>query len=1334
MMGFKKRGVVFFTAASMVLSALTPGFALANEDVLELAAEKNVLNEDYTANALNQGELEALGWTENGIYSQADSGTLHAPENGIFSAESGKLTMTKTSKASSTNGGKTIYTVEKPFNFVQENYNGNERVTLRQSNLKGKYAVELKGFEPNSSGQSTWIDVYGWRNNGNQTSGVGRLRMHQNKNFYVYNNKINSSSGDGGFLWDNANTKSDVKLIFDSASSTFQVYKNGELQKVTANLVSGASADTFPMTNWGNASAPNGGVGAGAYICGLAFSAPNQMAADFEYILMDGLTVTELDRMEDPADLQAEKITMNSITQTPEAVTENLVLPTAAEPDVTVTWTSENPEIITNDGVVHRPLSGESDAQVTLTAKIVNTANMFTLYKDFALTVSAEEGAPDERLEILNRAKAALTVDLLTDTPNAVVGDLKKPLISSWTDKGESGKEVLISWKSDNTAVILDDGTLVGQDNQNHKVMMTATLSVEDQSDTKSFHLTVPALPEQGVIINETFADKTIQNNTLPNWEYMESAVGTGTNVINAKGNLVLTKNEKPATTHGEYPQNKYTLTQVKEAYNENSRTEVLKQAFRGKYKLELKIIPHIKQQFIPVRFWGGTHGAEKPAFGLCVRNTLIDIYISSGNYFTVANNINIDGKETTISFEIDTDTNKVLISVNDAAPVTFDATGMAGGSSYFLQAVSVGLKESSALGDNVEIVSVKLYERENYIKNEAEIQAAMKKVKATDLTANPADVRENLTLPAEQDGISITWESGDSSLIRKDGTLVERPFDSDKNVAMTASFQKDGTVWNKVFYLTVKKVSDPQEILKAAADALDYDDLISGDKDELNENIKVTEKGMYGTTITWKSSEPEYINDAGVILKHDSMIKKEVSMTATFHYGGQTLEKVFTFHLTVPFSGDYTFFKTDFTGEKLPEYVEPFGLEGNGNLEIKDGKLYIHRTNEGTSTDGPGVKIYPTLDGKRFTIGEECVIYTDVVEPKDCKKIEMVFYGSNGNRITSLYSGVDSKKGKGFTVVARTALDEAAVHKRVDLGTDEMRLHIECRVNFATKAMTLKVNDVTYDELKFTREDASDFAYMEIKTIYDTNNKNAHTGTAILEGTGVRVTKAMVPSIIAGQVDYFGAVENLNGYITKDVPLFNTAYGDTVVSWNSSNPEIFTNDGKLNRNAFAKDTPLILTFKLAMKNTPEIYLERKFDLIALYMDPGNLAYDKKAESSGYSLTGHGAGMAVDGNFGTSWQTLRADETPALTVDLGKNEVINQVDLSEAPVLDRYTVKKFVIEVSGDNKKWTQISSGTALGEQTKSLNFEPTLARYVRYRVTEKEEGNTGLNEIQVF
>ena len=63
MMGFKKRGVGLLTAAAMLISALAPGLAFADDEALELAAEKAVLDENFTETSMDQTALEALGWT-----------------------------------------------------------------------------------------------------------------------------------------------------------------------------------------------------------------------------------------------------------------------------------------------------------------------------------------------------------------------------------------------------------------------------------------------------------------------------------------------------------------------------------------------------------------------------------------------------------------------------------------------------------------------------------------------------------------------------------------------------------------------------------------------------------------------------------------------------------------------------------------------------------------------------------------------------------------------------------------------------------------------------------------------------------------------------------------------------------------------------------------------------------------------------------------------------------------------------------------------------------------------------------------------------------------------
>ena len=70
------------------------------------------------------------------------------------------------------------------------------------------------------------------------------------------------------------------------------------------------------------------------------------------------------------------------------AVTADLTLP-GTQNEATVTWTSGNTNVITNDGKVTRPAAGQPDANATLTATI--TAGETSDTKTFTVTVLAEE-------------------------------------------------------------------------------------------------------------------------------------------------------------------------------------------------------------------------------------------------------------------------------------------------------------------------------------------------------------------------------------------------------------------------------------------------------------------------------------------------------------------------------------------------------------------------------------------------------------------------------------------------------------------------------------------------------------------------------------------------------------------------------------------------------------------------------------------------------------------------------------------------------------------------------------------------------------------------------
>lgn len=71
----------------------------------------------------------------------------------------------------------------------------------------------------------------------------------------------------------------------------------------------------------------------------------------------------------------------------------------------TITWASSNTDVITNDGKVTRPVSGEKDAEVTLTATL--TYNEETLTKKFTVTVKAESEMSD--IEYFDRESVEVT-------------------------------------------------------------------------------------------------------------------------------------------------------------------------------------------------------------------------------------------------------------------------------------------------------------------------------------------------------------------------------------------------------------------------------------------------------------------------------------------------------------------------------------------------------------------------------------------------------------------------------------------------------------------------------------------------------------------------------------------------------------------------------------------------------------------------------------------------------------------------------------------------------------------------------------------------------------
>lgn len=164
------------------------------------------------------------------------------------------------------------------------------------------------------------------------------------------------------------------------------------------------------------------------------------------------------------------------------AVTKNVTLVTRGKHDVTITWKSSNTDVIANDGTVTRPSYDEGDKNVTLTATL--TLDGKSVKKEFELTVKALEKPISVKLdEAFNALNIGFAVG---DNANNVTADLTLP---------STAGEATVTWVSTDPHIVSNTGEVVRPffGENDITVVLTATLTIDDQTMTKTFPVTVKA-------------------------------------------------------------------------------------------------------------------------------------------------------------------------------------------------------------------------------------------------------------------------------------------------------------------------------------------------------------------------------------------------------------------------------------------------------------------------------------------------------------------------------------------------------------------------------------------------------------------------------------------------------------------------------------------------------------------------------------------------------------------------------------------------------------------------------------------------------------------------
>lgn len=650
-------------------------------------------------------------------------------------------------------------------------------------------------------------------------------------------------------------------------------------------------------------------------------------------------------------------------------------------------------------------------------------------------------------------------------------------------------------------------------------------------------------------------------------------------------------------------------------------------------------------------------------------------------------------------------------------------------------------IKSKAGVGDSVKVNSIKVYSLdEETASNPLEETAAALTMDA--VTDSPESVTKDITLPSELNGADIAWTSSNSKYITGEGKISERPLGSDVDVILTAKITKGTDIIYKDFYLTVTREDNPSAVIDKDMELVTISDLTSESPELISTNLTLPTSGQYGSAITWKSSDTEYITDDGEVVKLSDNIGKEITMTATFTYGGVSLTKKFKFILAIDFeSGLFKMYELKSAGDTLTDNVTV--TNGGGKVSISDGTILLDRT-ERASDASTGISFKPMLENKKIAVTRECILETDITIPDANTKFEIIPRDSNGNRITTIYSGNENGSKPYFVYVVSDDSGTAQHTKEYYTQSGDstnLKFKMNIKPESGTVAISYSQNGGAWKILTYNgkkdmnvRETSDSLASVDINAPDNTNDKITNSGYVRINNSSVSTNKALILQMALDKVSYTAPFTATNGYIMDSVDLNVGSFPGTTASWTSSKPGILSNEGKLDKTAVRENTTVDMTFKLVLNADENISYTETVPVTVIYISPYNLSSGKKTESNVVANKNHETSKAVDCLPETSWQTMRLDENPYLIIDLGDTESFTAINLSEASVQGNSPVKGYKIEVSSDKSKWTLVNEGGALGEGTKHISFSPVSARYVKYTVTDKSSGNSGLNEIEVL
>ena len=152
----------------------------------------------------------------------------------------------------------------------------------------------------------------------------------------------------------------------------------------------------------------------------------------------------------------------------------------------------------------------------------------------------------------------------------------------------------------------------------------------------------------------------------------------------------------------------------------------------------------------------------------------------------------------------------------------------------------------------------------------------------------------EDIELPLEYDGMTVSWKSSAISFIKNDGT-VNRDV-KDRNVKLTATFTYDGVSLSKDYYVKVLKYTN-LELIEEIIETIEL-------PTETNQDLNLYLLKYYDYDIigTWSSSNEDIVSSKGdVTLPEEDTV---VELTVVLSLGDDKMEKTFSVNVLSKYAG----------------------------------------------------------------------------------------------------------------------------------------------------------------------------------------------------------------------------------------------------------------------------------------------------------------------------------------------------------------------------------------------------------------------------------------------